>query len=126
SPYAFGLSRLEHTAGFISGVEIHATTFLNLLRGDWIRRMSYIREFVLFGVVGALFGITFRLLRPWSAILLAFGGVGLVVFAAAMLFQHQFLWFSWLTVVTEIFLALALFLATSGFGYFSVERRKDG
>src|SRR5205807_8846357 len=49
NPYSFWLSNAllsKHQALFSPGVEVQATAFLNLLREDWFRRLSWSTETV--------------------------------------------------------------------------------
>lgn len=84
----------------VPGVEVHATSFVNLLRGDWLRRLPGGLE--LFLLLGAGAAATFLLarLRPLAAVGAALG-MGLLLFALAVaLFFGARLWFAWLIVLT--------------------------
>ena len=88
------------------GVEIHATQFLNLMRGDWLRRAPFRVEKLLFvGLFGLLFGYGLIQLRPTAATLSALSAVIGVGAGAYLLFVHSRFWFPWLIVIAQIFFA---------------------
>ncbi len=82
-----------------SGLEITATTFLNLVRGDWLRRFPPKVELLLLVGLGILFGGGLACVRPGAAALLALGGVVVIVAAALWLFWERNLWFAWCGIV---------------------------
>ena len=57
----------------IGGIEINATTFLNLVNGDWLRRPKLETEFLLIVGAGILLGGGLCRLRPLPALLVALG-----------------------------------------------------
>jgi CHASE2 domain-containing sensor protein len=80
------------------GVEICATAYLNLFRGDWLRRLSPWAEVCLVLLVAGACGILLATRRPVAAVgwaLLGFLLVGAV--AVWMTWQHL-VWFPWLIV----------------------------
>jgi adenylate cyclase len=87
---------------FISGVEVQATLFLNLLRGDWLSRWSQTTERVLIIVLGAALGFLLFQLRPLAATASALGLVAGVAIVFASLFSGPRVWFPWLIVVAQI------------------------
>ncbi|MEO6035556.1 MAG: adenylate/guanylate cyclase domain-containing protein [Verrucomicrobiota bacterium] len=91
---------------FMPGVEIQATTFLNLLRGDWLRRFSDSADKTAVVICGILFGIGLTLSRPVRAVLIAIAGIVLVALANYLLFAFHQIWFPWLIIVAQIFIAL--------------------
>ena len=94
---------------FMSGVGIQATAFLNLVRGDWLRRLPPIGETVVVIVVGVGAGLVLTRLRPWIAAALA-GALGIGLSAITYLvFVSQLTWIPWLIpVAIQLPLALAL------------------
>src|SRR5262249_39735160 len=58
SPFSYWFSGAgnDQQAVFMSGVELQATAFLNLLHGDWLRRLPFGAENSLIVVLGLLFG----------------------------------------------------------------------
>lgn len=81
---------------FVPGVEIHATQFLNLLRGDALSRLPDFTENLWFVITALMFsGLLW--LRPFPATFAA--GLGaVIVFAFALLGFSRNVWFPWLTV----------------------------
>lgn len=83
---------------FLPGVEVHATQWLNWVRGETLRRMPTGWERLLVAVVGALLAIGLVRSRPVAgAILAASVAVGGGVVAAAMWWGWG-IWYSWLTI----------------------------
>ncbi|HKX60684.1 MAG TPA: serine/threonine-protein kinase [Verrucomicrobiae bacterium] len=93
----------------MAGVEVCATTYLNLVRGDWLRRWPPVVETSVIGLCGLLAGFGLCLMKPIRALIAAVL-LALVVPAAAMAITWQtYLWFPWLIVVAvEIPVALGL------------------
>lgn len=92
---------------FMPGVEVQATAFLNLLRGDWLERTN--ESFELFIVIasGILFGFGLITLRPIRATGVAVVAAFLIYAIAQMLFWKARLWFPWMIIVAaQIPLAL--------------------
>ncbi len=87
-----------HKELFMPGVEVHATELLNLVRGDWLRRLSPSAETLWLLLTGALFGGGLLWLRPLRASVVAFGGAGAVLGLAIVGFAKG-VWFPWLIVV---------------------------
>jgi CHASE2 domain-containing sensor protein len=81
-----------------SGVEIVATAYLNLLRGDWLRRTSPIQEFFLVVLAGLALGWSLMQFRPVTAA--GLGLVALLVLAVVVhvLFWRLRIWFPWLII----------------------------
>jgi CHASE2 domain-containing sensor protein len=84
--------------GLTSGVEIHATIFLNLVRGDWLTRLSAAKELLLVVLAGLLFGYGLNLVRPLAGVGLVLIGMLVVSAFAFWLFWHWNVWFSWVVV----------------------------
>jgi CHASE2 domain-containing sensor protein len=87
------LSRWE---GHLSpGVEVHATAFLNLVRGDWISRVPLPVELglILFGGVVLAFALPGK--RPSVALLLCAGFSVVACIGGILLEQRAHWWFSW-------------------------------
>jgi PAS domain S-box-containing protein len=87
-----------HKELFMPGVEVHATELLNLVRGDWLRRLSPGAETAWLLLTAALFGGGLIWLRPVRASVAAFGGAGAVLGLAVAGFAKG-IWFPWLIVV---------------------------
>ncbi len=105
NPFSFFLTRgadEQQQAIFTAGVEIQATGCLNLLRGDWLRRLSPNVELWLLLVPGALFGALLTGFRPLAAAGVALAGMALVVATATLMFRLRLTWFPWLVGVAQI------------------------
>lgn len=89
------------------GVEICATTYLNLVRGDWLRRLPPAIEATVVALCGVLLGLGLGLIRPARAAVVA-GVLFFVVPAFAIGFTWQaHVWFPWL-ILTVVELPIAL------------------
>jgi adenylate cyclase len=109
SPFSYWATRdmVESGAIFISGVELQATAFLNLLRGDWLVRLPFATERALMLVLGALLGAGLVCFRPVAAAGLAMAGWLLTTAFFYLLYRQWLIWFPWLVVWGQIFLALS-------------------
>ncbi len=87
------------TGHYVLGVEVHALTFSNLMRGDWLRRTSDPVEAVRVIVLGIALGYGLSLLRPLAATGAALGFVAAFSALAFLLFAKAHLWFPWLIPV---------------------------
>jgi CHASE2 domain-containing sensor protein len=81
------------------GVEILATTTLNLVNGDWLRRPAWWLETVVFVLAGALLGGGLCRLHPLVSGATALAAAVGVTLAAATLSHFTNYWFPWLVVV---------------------------
>ena len=80
------------------GVVVNATSYLNLKRGDWLRRLPPWFEFLLTVFVGGLAGYVLVFMTPTSSVLL---GLILAISSAAipvLLAGPTHTWFPWLIV----------------------------
>ena len=82
---------------FMPGVEVHATEMLNLLRNDWLHRVSGGREFLLVLAVALGFGGGLVWLRPVPATFVALAGAG-VCFGVITAEFARGVWFPWLII----------------------------
>src|SRR5207244_3556025 len=97
SSWAPYLRRHKEVFPFMPGVEVHATLFLNLMRGNWLTRAPFsIEKFFFIGLCGLLFGFGLIQLRPTTATLAALAGILAVSCAAYFLFAKARFWFPWL------------------------------
>lgn len=78
------------------GVEINATAYLNLARGDWLERTSLLAEFALLILCGATFGFGLSLLSPMKAAGMGLLGAILIGLVAIVLVWKVHIWFPWL------------------------------
>lgn len=92
---------------FFTGVGIHATAFLNLIRGDWLRRLPSWLERTLIIALGSLFGAGLIYCRPVPATLLSLFAIVPITTANYYFFVHHNYWFPWLIpVAAQIPIAL--------------------
>jgi CHASE2 domain-containing sensor protein len=95
----FNIPHTAWTAEGVGGVKIMATAYLNLVRGDWLRRASWPVEGFLLIALGAVSGIVLSHYSRWRAI----GVAALVAIffsvAGIELSQITNYWFPWLMVV---------------------------
>jgi len=107
NPFSFWLSfKKEQGALFMAGVEVQATAFLNLLRGDWLSRMSLKAEMLILVLLGVAFGYGLVMLRPIWATAAALAGLVIVTVCFYLIFSGQRIWFPWLIVVMQTSIAL--------------------
>jgi len=92
-------------ARFIPGVEIQATAFLNLLRGDWLVRWKPATEEAIIITAGLLFGFGFVRLRPAVATVSVVTALAIVGLFGYFMFRGTRIWFPWLIVATQIGIA---------------------
>jgi CHASE2 domain-containing sensor protein len=81
-----------------SGVEIIATTYLNLVRGDWLTWMPRGYEALTILVAGLVFGFGLRLLGPVSGVGVALLSMVAVAAIACWIVWTYFIWFSWAVI----------------------------
>jgi adenylate cyclase len=99
TPYAFWTQDVEKKNSYMPGVEIQATVFLNLLRGDWITRVPFLRDLAIVLVSGLLFGFGLTQLRPVNAAIVAVVSMALISYVAYYFFVEKLIWFSWFIIV---------------------------
>ncbi|MBI3881028.1 MAG: adenylate/guanylate cyclase domain-containing protein [Verrucomicrobia bacterium] len=93
--------RTPYTSGFqfVAAVDVQATQFLNLLRGDWLTRMTQAAELTLIVLCGLVLGIGLALLRPLTATGVALLVAAAIAFVAWLVFVEQRMWFPWTVIV---------------------------
>jgi PAS domain S-box-containing protein len=84
---------------FMPMVEVHATQFLNLQRGDWLTRPTPATESLIVAIAAFLFGFGLLRFRPLIATAAAVAGALVFVLLAQSLFAERHVWFAWLIVV---------------------------
>lgn len=92
SPYNFWSKKL-----FLPGVEVHATEMLNLVRGDWLDRLSRRSELMILLACAGLLAGGLVWLRPLPATFAAMAA-GALILAAALFAFSRGTWFPWLLV----------------------------
>jgi adenylate cyclase len=80
------------------GVEVHATAFLNLIRGEWLVRLPEATEMIILILVGLGLGYGLSVLRPLPATGLSLLLICLVPYLDLLLVAKQYLWFPWAIV----------------------------
>ncbi|MDB6029156.1 MAG: hypothetical protein JWM68_5379 [Verrucomicrobiales bacterium] len=99
TPFSSLAIRQDNDWKFTCGAEIHATAFLNLTHGEWLRRFTFAQETWIILLIGAFSGLLLVSCRPIAAILV---GITLALAVAATnyaLFTQKFIWFPWLIPV---------------------------
>ena len=81
------------------GVEISATTYLNLRRGDWLTELPIAGELVLLTFLGIALGFGLAGCRPLAGTAIGLASTALIGSAAIVLVWHTHVWFPWLLVV---------------------------
>src|SRR2546422_791708 len=81
------------------GVEIAATAYSNLARGDWLTVLPRVYELMIVVLLGALFGCGLIQLKPIPATAVAAASVLAIAGAAIILAWHKLFWFPWLIPV---------------------------
>ena len=107
---------------FSTGAEVHLTTLLNLLNGEWLTRLDARREVWFAVAFGGLLGGLLPRFRPHAAALLAAFALAGVCLFAWWLFAWERVWFAWCGpafVQTPVALMWAV-----GARYFLEERRR--
>jgi len=102
TPYSRGTHRdvrgKLHDREFTSGLEVHANVLLNLLRGDWLTRLSEHWEIFLIIIAGLIAG-GLSAFRPVAATIAALIICVATSAAAFWLVWHRLIWFDWLVPV---------------------------
>ena len=92
-----------------TGVEISATAYLNLVRGDWLRRSSPWAEAAMILLCGIASGMGLAVLRPVPATLWSLAGFLFIGAIAVLLAWQCRVWVPWLVVgVVQIPCAFAV------------------
>jgi len=85
---------------WMSGVAIHATAFLNLIRGDFLREFPWWVNRGLIIAFGILFGGGLVLCRPLWAVLIGLVSAVPIAYGDYYAYVSHYYWFPWLIVVT--------------------------
>jgi adenylate cyclase len=121
TPYSRFGSGLAFNGPTAPGAAIQAMSLLNLVRGDWLTRLSFGKELAIVIVWGICASILLMFLRPWYAIGAAVLMGALLTGVSFLLPIHQHVWFAWaIPVMTQTPIALIW-----GVGYqYVVESRR--
>jgi adenylate cyclase len=107
---------------FSPGLEVHATEFLNLTHGNWLRRFSTPVETFLFILCGLSLGVIGNYLNPKLGAAIGIGFALLVSFVSIASVYYSHVWWNWLVpVLVQTPLAIAW---SSGSQYFQEARRR--
>ncbi len=110
------------TNQYISGVEVHATAFMNLLKHEWLTRFDRRWEVALILIFGAMLSVVSARSVPWVAFSIALLAVLLMGWLGFWSQLHRSVWFNWsLPVIVQVPMALIWGIATR---YAVVERRR--
>ena len=104
-PHPYGVFGAKK--GFMPGVEIQATEFLNLFRGDWLTRLSKRWESAVIFGLAFIAGVGLVLVRPSWASILAVASIGAIAGISYAIFLQQRMWFPWLIASVPILVALS-------------------
>jgi hypothetical protein len=85
--------------GKTPGVELTATVYLNLVRGDWLTRLPIWGETLIVAIAGIVFGFGFVFCRPTLATGIGLAAAVILAGAACWWMWHSYVWFSWLVIV---------------------------
>lgn len=88
----------QWTGEAVGGVEIMATTFLNLMNGDWLRRPAWWIEVLVLVATGVFLGGGLCQVHPLWAGGLAIGAGLAVTLGAVSLSYFSNFWFPWLVI----------------------------
>jgi len=113
NPFGFFKSRdaIEREGRiFVTGVEIQATVYANLMRSDWLRRLPLGWEAALLVLIGALAGFGLMRLQPVMATIVAAGAL-VLLFGACYLAMLQLSWFVLFIAAIQIVFALVISVA---------------
>jgi hypothetical protein len=96
----------------VGGVKILATTFLNLMNGDWLRRPPWWLEALVLVATGLLLGSGLARMGPFAACGVAAGSATAVTLGAVSLSYFTNYWFPWAVIAGgQVPCALAFTLA---------------
>lgn len=91
---------------FVPGVEIQATTCVNLLRQDWLRRLPDFAERAIIVAVGLAIGFGLMRSPPLTASVVGLASLFLVAGACLAAIVFKLSWFAGFIVVLQVLLAL--------------------
>jgi len=119
----FGTPYSRGTHQFMPGLEVHATILLNLLRGDWLTRVSENQELLIIVAIGLLAG-GLAALRPFIAFASALIISLAVVSMAFSMVWNRHLWFDWM-VPAAVQMPLGLVWSVGSQYLLESRRRKE-
>ena len=106
----------------VSGMELTATAWLNLVRGDWLKRVPLTTEFPALTLFGAMLGSTVTLGSTRRSLVVSIAAFVLVCLAAFWLFHARGLWCDWaVAAFVQVPVAIGWRLVT---GHLELRREK--
>jgi len=108
---------------WMCGVAIHATAFLNLIRGDFLREFPLWIKRGLILAFGVLFGAGLVLCRPIPAVVIGLLSTLPIASAGYYAFDRYYYWFPWLIVVAAQIPVAVVWAVTYNSVRLHVERR---
>jgi adenylate cyclase len=94
-PEAFRTPYSTFNRPLATGGAIHATSLLNLVRGDWLTRLGAKSELGIIVLWGSFVGVLLMVLRPWYAIVAAIILAALLAGFSILLPIQRHVWFAW-------------------------------
>jgi len=119
----FGTPYSRRTHQFTSGLEVHATVLLNLLRGEWLTRIPEKWETAILIIIGLLAG-ALAALRPSFAVALAFVVSLGIACLACWFVWHRHVWFDWM-IPAAVQMPLGLVWSVGSQYFLESRRRKE-
>ncbi len=116
----FGTPYSRGTHQFTSGLEVHATILLNLLRGEWLTRIPETQEIAIIILAGLVAGLM-AAVRPFFAMLATITASFAITCLAFWSVWHQRIWFDWMVPVA---IQMPLGLAWSVGSQYLLESRR--
>jgi len=117
TPYSRGAHQ------FTSGLEVHATILLNLLRGEWLTRVTEGREGAIFILVGLIAGALAATRPSFAAVVTLFVSCAITCLAFWFVW-HEHVWFNWM-VPAAIQMPLGLAWSVGSQYILESRRRKE-
>ena len=117
TPYTRGSGEMS------TGLEIHATILLNLLRGEWLTRRPAQVEIIVVLVIGLLLGFL-ALPRPLVATTLGVAAAIALACCVWLMVWNQRVWFSWVVPVA-IQVPVGLLWSVGAQYYLEARRRRE-
>ena len=108
---------------FSKGPEVHLTTLLNLIHGEWLSRAAPLHEISFIVFFGICLGGSLPWLKPHLAAVAAFIALVAVISVAGWLFTERHIWFAW-SIPAFVQTPVALVWAV-GARYFIEERKRN-
>ena len=89
------------TRSYAPGVEVHATSYLNLVRDEWIRRVTPASHLAIAILLSIIAGGALTLCVPWLSAVLAMLVIAALYFSANIAW-HNNIWFNWMVLGLQV------------------------